>query len=439
MTTERDDLKSKGEKDKLDKEQAIKERDASQKSVDELKQKLTEVRHELLSVTRELRCVMVNNEHVLEEKSRADDTIKDLNETIKTLRKDIEDLAKAKAAMAAVETTAVAKWEKERDRLESEMSGMRAALENKNDCETAHLSKTISKLEAELQRQHEWEDMCKELASLLDIGKSDFDVKKAPESANKLYREVEGMVEEVARLKKEVKKAKATIDELKSAHMVASMGASMGGGMGGGMACPPPCSGQRGFEADTDSSHLNYLKCELRRSTEAMASAQEKFSRFKESVAKALKFGKRSSKVDAASILSRINNLVTRIACPLDSKFDSVLHIGGRCCSKSKTTARLTGDHARTGRTLEKIQKKLRAALETIEAQDMWVSVLQAKLEGKTEVNDWGTKSCRARDNMQNAKVVLLEDLVECEEERLSASLKAAQYYSHMGKAPRAY
>lgn len=425
--------KSKYEKEKLEKEQAVKERDTLSKTCNELKQKLTEVRHELLTVTRELRCLMVNNEHILQEQERCNDTMKSKDSTLKDLREKIEKLEKAKAAMASVESEAIGKWEKERERLENEAAGMRAALENKNDCETTHLSQTITSMEHDMQKQHEWVDMCKELGKLLDV---DIDLKKGPESANKLYREVETMVELKASLKKDIKSAKSHIHELKCAAIVASQGGHHHGGSHHIVTQPSHVSHSQG----EDSSHLHYLKAELRRSTEAMASAQERFCKFKESVAKALKFGKRASKVDATSILARINNLVMRVATPLDSKFDSVLHVGGRCCARSKTTTRLTGDHSKTARVLEKVQKKFRAALETIEAQDMWISVLQAKLEGSDcEQNEWNVKHCRARDSMMACKGELLDDLVDCEEERLNSSVKMGKYYTHLGKVPKTY
>merc|ERR1719313_1746523 len=120
-----------------------------------------------------------------------------------------------------------------------------------------------------------------------------------------------------------------------------------------------------------------YLKQAVRKATEAMAKAKHDLNDFKEAVAKALKFGNRARKVDVRTILARVNNLVSRAGVPLDGRFDALLEDSKRGNTGKLSTAKQA---TQTEKKLEKVQKKLRDALQTIEAQDMWIAVLQTKV-----------------------------------------------------------
>jgi DNA repair exonuclease SbcCD ATPase subunit len=393
-----------------------KERDDLKSVVKEKDENLTRVREDLLNATRELRGLMIANEHVLQDKLRCDKTIENGDKKAKEQAKMIEVFEKAKGDTMKIESDAVRKWEAERDALEQSLVDLQASMEAKNECEIQHMVRKLDGLEKENREQNEWVDMCKELGKLWKI-----DVTNDPACVNKIYRKVEGAVEEAAALKAE---HNALEDEqmrtdrlrggmrgthrdtgtlaLKESQNYLPIVPTLAGGHGGG----------GGSGGGAPGSKVEYLMAELRRSTESMASTKRHFDDFKESVAKALKFAGRARKVDTTTILARITNLVSRAVAPLDARFDDLLThpcaIKGKH-SKHSSTKPCVSD-PKVVKQLETVQKKLRSALETIEAQDMWISVMQAKLGGGEEDTGLKAENHELRSQLDSVRHHLLRD-----------------------------
>lgn len=150
------------------------------------------------------------------------------------------------------------------------------------------------------------------------------------------------------------------------------------------------------------TTEIEYLKTELRRSTEAMARAKKKFDDLKETIAKALGFRNRAKKVDATTLLARINQIMTN--APMDERFDSLF------IAPSKVKASKTSSKDPKDKLLEKLQKKLRQALETIESQDMWINVLQAKVKGRETTNELQGENYQLRETLENVRSHLLHE-----------------------------
>ena len=395
---------------KIDLEGVSRERDDLKSIVKSKDENLTRVREDLLNATRELRGLMIANEHVLQDKLRSDETIKANEKAAKKLNEAIEDLESAKKDTMRIESDAVRKWEAERDELEQQLVDLQASLEAKNECEVEHMARKIGGLEKENREQNEWVDMCKEIAKLFGLDK-EFKTGD-PQMVNKIYRKVEGTVEDAAAMKAdygELEAERQRIEKLRRSLPAGGMGMGTNGpllalnqgpssssfaglgGVGGGVGSSGGGGGGGG------GGKTDYLKQELRRSTEAMAQSKRRFDDFKEAVAKALKFAGRARKVDQTTILARITNLVGRAVAPLDARFDDLLaHPCKAHKSSSKSGYRSSSQKPcqtdpKTVKQLERVQKKLRSALETIEAQDMWISVMQAKLGNGEE--DTGLKS----------------------------------------------
>lgn len=300
-----------------------------------------------------------------------------------------------------IESKAVRQWEAERDELEQQMVDLQASLEAKNECEVEHLVGKIATLEKENREQHEWVDMCKEVSKLF---KMDKDFNNDPQTVNKLYRKVEGTIEDAAAMK-------ADYDEMESERIrLQKLQKSFGAGhsnTGGILALNQGANTLASFTGGAGGgggdSKTEYLKQELRRSTEAMASSKRRFDDFKEAIAKALKFAGRARKVDQTTILARITNLVGRAVAPLDARFDDLLAHpcskqsgkaakGGKAGHRTKAGEKGCASDPKLVKQLERVQKKLRSALETIEAQDMWISVMQAKLGSGEEDGQGGLR-----------------------------------------------
>jgi hypothetical protein len=116
-------------------------------------------------------------------------------------------------------------------------------------------------------------------------------------------------------------------------------------------------------------------------------------------------------KVDMTTVLTRIHNLVSRAVAPLDGRFDDCLAHPCKVASLSSSSsrARISGSSSRGGnkpcqtepklvKKIEQVQKKLLAALQTIEAQDMWISVLQQNADGE---DDDGAETVLSLENRE--------------------------------------
>lgn len=237
--------------------------------------------------------------------------------------------------------------------------------------------------------------MCKELARLLDV---DFR-QSSPQSANLLYRKVEGLVEDERKLRRSQESMKLELEHYKKHNRIAPNVTS---------SLPLYRTTDDIIPAGTQSSsavaEMEFLKSELRKSTEAMARAKKQYNDFKEAVAKSLKFGTRARRVDMGTILARVNSLMAN--APTDPRFDHLLQ------NPSKLKDKTGGRHGKDAKDklLEKVQKKLRAALETIESQDMWIAVLQAKI-GETEMTgSLQAENIHLRDALSSMKHHLHHD-----------------------------
>jgi len=200
----------------IDLEGRTRERDDLKSIVKSKDENLTRVREDLLNATRELRSLMIANEHILQDKIRADETIKVHDERAKELNKTISEFESAKKDTMKIESDAVRKWEAERDELEQQLVDLQASLEAKNECEVEHMARKIGGLEKENREQNEWVDMCKEIAKLFGLEK-EFKASD-PQMVNKIYRKVEGTVEDAAAMKaeyEELEEERIRIDKLR--------------------------------------------------------------------------------------------------------------------------------------------------------------------------------------------------------------------------------
>jgi hydroxypyruvate isomerase len=251
----------------------------------------------------------------------------------------VDELEQAKSDTASVEIEAVRAWEKERTSLEQQLCDATAALEAKNECEVQQMDKRCRRLEEKVREANEWVDMGKELYET--VFKLD-GFAKDPHCVNKLYRKVTALSEDHSQLVVDFESLEtdhARLERLQAASAVAVRTASTsgcprcaGGGLGGGTTHNVRTTADRIFDkldrnadgvvtrgemrgfvagagggvsavdrlldaggagADISAGKAEYLAGELRRSTQAMASAKRKFDDFKEAVAKALKFGKK--------------------------------------------------------------------------------------------------------------------------------------------------
>jgi len=283
----------------------------------------------------------------------------------------------------------------ERRLRECETQELVRGLECTKENEISQLTQKINRLKEQLKTKHEWVDMGREIGKLVKIKDVDeTDLAKI----SSIFKKVVEAIDEATTQKRNVVELEHQIEMLK--HQVncgtsarshsfkntlldrsgypASLQQSLPPQYSSGLLHHSVHGSELSSEAgDIESAQMSdYLKMSVRKATEAMAKAKHNLHDFREAVAKALKFGNRARKVDERTILARINNLVSRSGVPLDGRFDALLEEPKRSKTGKLSTAK---EASKIEKKLEKVQKKLRDALQTIEAQDMWIAVLQTK------------------------------------------------------------
>lgn len=393
----------KDEQAKLKKAEAAKDametdRNRFEKAYQATEHKLAHTQREFLNTVKELQALMVSKDLDTKQILGLTGRIEELEKKLKKKDESIADLEKEKVDMKTVESEAVTAWDDERRLRECETQELVRGLECTKEHEISQLVQKIDRLKEQLKAKHEWVDMGREIGKLVkvkDVDESDL------AKISSIFKKVVEAIDEATSQKRHVIELEHQIEMLK--HQVncgasakpRSFTSSLHGNSGFPtslqQSLPPQYSSgllqqtshsmhgsELSFEAgDVESAQMSdYLKKSVRKATEAMAKAKHDLHDFREAVAKALKFGNRARKVDVRTILARVNNLVSRAGVPLDGRFDALLEEP----KKGKTGKPSTAKEAiKIEKKLEKVQKKLRDALQTIEAQDMWIAVLQTK------------------------------------------------------------